>query len=586
MPSPRIPDYIIAGGGLCGLVLAARLSEDPSVFVCVLESGSEAFHDENIDVPANLAQTWGNPNYDWAMFSTPQKEASGRPIFLPRGKGLGGSTLINVMELTRASSVEYDAIEKLGNPGWNWNEFLKYFKKSESFAYSPQEAEAYGMHFDGNAHGTDGPLKKTFPRCMDMLAQPALQTADILGIHRNPDPSAGDNRGIFVATKSIDTNATRSSAASAYYEPNKTRPNLAILSGARVVRLLTGKDAGSGIVIRGVEYLKGDALNVLEASKEVILCAGSYETPKILELSGIGDPSILRKLGIPVVHDLKSVGANHQDHLVFTFTSRLNGKVETYDSMQDPEVAKTQKELYTEARTGLLSATPSLFAFLPLHTVDKDDIILDSARNLKLADANAAAQKTFKLQQEWLVDDRIPWIDINFIDRFMPGPGATFEPRAYMTINVMLLHPFGRGSVHITSSDPLQNPAIELNIFDNNVDLDMFVETYKFAREFLTTGPLGALVEEEICPATELKTDDDIKDFLRQSVGSSFHPVGTVGMLPEKDGGCVDAELKVYGTANLRVVDASIIPINISAHLQATLYAIAEKAADIIKKGI
>ncbi|KAJ7717135.1 GMC oxidoreductase-domain-containing protein [Mycena metata] len=379
----------------------------------------------------------------------------------------------------------------------------------------------------------------------------------------------------------------------AYYEPNKDRPNLTILGGARVVRLLTGKDAGSEIVIRGVEYLKGNALNVLEASKEVILCAlsgkgrvnftdaglsGSYGSPKILELSGIGDPLILGKLGISVVLDLKSVGANHQANIMpvtieqtLTFQAgppffTLKGKVETYDSVQDPEVAKTQKELYTEARTGLLSATPSLFAFLPLQTVDKDDIILDSARKLKLADANAAAQKTFKLQQEWLVDDHIPWIDINFIDRFMPGPGATFEPgRAYMTIN---------------------NPAIELNIFDNNVDLDMFVETYKFARKFLTAGPLGALVEEEICPATELKTDDDIRDFLRQSVGSSFHPVGTVGMLPEKDGGCVDAELKVYGTANLRVVDASIIPINISAHLQATLYAIAEKAADIIKKGI
>ncbi|KAJ7717134.1 hypothetical protein B0H16DRAFT_1740755 [Mycena metata] len=122
------------------------------------------------------------------MFSTAQKEANGRPIFLPRGKGLGGSTLINVMELTRASSVEYDAIEELGNPGWNWNEFLKYFKKSEIFVYSPQEAEAYGMHFDDNAHGSDRPLKKTFPRCMDTLAQLALQTADILGIYRNPDP--------------------------------------------------------------------------------------------------------------------------------------------------------------------------------------------------------------------------------------------------------------------------------------------------------------------------------------------------------------------------------------------------------------
>ncbi|KAF8145110.1 GMC oxidoreductase [Mycena galopus ATCC 62051] len=587
MLSTSIPDYIIVGGGLCGLVLAARLSEDPSVSVCVLESGSETFHDENIDVPANLAQTWGNPNYDWAFFSTPQKEAGARPIFLPRGKGLGGSTLINVMELTRASSVEYDAIEELGNPGWNWNEFLKYFKKSETFTYFPQEVEAYGMHFDDNAHGTDGPLKKTFPRCMDTLVQPALQTADTLGIPRNSDPSAGDNRGIFVATKSIDTNATRSSAASAYYEPNKNRPNLTILTEARVGRLLTVKSSGSEIVIRGVEYLQGDALKILEASKEVILCAGSYQTPKILELSGIGDPSILGKLGIPVVLDLKSVGANHQDHLVYTFTSRLKGELETYDSMQDPGVAERQKKLYTEERTGLLSATPSLFAFLPLHTVDKDNIILDSASKMKLQDTNVAAQKTFKLQQRWLVNDRIPWIDINFIDRFMPGPGANFEPgKAYMTVNVMLLHPFNRGSVHITSSDPLQNPAIELNALDNDVDLAMFVETYRFARKFLTTGPLGALVEEEICPATELKTDDDVKAFLRQSLGSSFHPVGTVGMLPAKDGGCVDPSLKVYGTANLRVVDASILPISLSAHLQATLYAIAEKAADIIKKRI
>ncbi|KAJ7067610.1 GMC oxidoreductase-domain-containing protein [Mycena amicta] len=164
----------------------------------------------------------------------------------------------------------------------------------------------------------------------------------------------------------------------------------------------------------------------------------------------------------------------------------------------------------------------------------------------------------------------------------MPGRGASFEPgRTYMTINVMLLHPFNRGSVHITSSDPLQPPAIELNALDNDTDLAMFVETYKLAGKFFTTGPLGALVEEVICPPTELKTDDEIKEFLRQSLGSSFHPVGTVGMLPEKDGGCVDPSLRVYGTANLRVVDASIIPVLISAHVQATMYAVAEKVCQV-----
>jgi len=441
------------------------------------------------------------------------------------------------------------------------------------------------MHFNAGVHGTNGPLKKTFPRYIDKLAQPALQTADILGIPRSPDPSTGDNRGIFLATKSIDTNAVRSSAASAYYEPNKSRPNLTIVSGARVTRLVTDPGSGAGIIVKGVEYSQDGTIRTIQASKEVILCAGSYTSPQILELSGIGNPTILKKNGIPVVLDLESVGENHQDHLTYTFTARLRGKIETYDSMQDPEVAKEQQKLYAEKRTGLLSTCPSLFTFLPLGTFNKDETIPEFARKMTLDDPNAAAQKTFKLQQKWIENERIPWLDINFIDRFMPGPGAQYEPgKSYMTINIMLLHPFNRGSVHITSTDPLQYPAIEMKALEDNVDLSILVQSYKFARQFLTTGPLGALVEEEICPATELKTDDDIKAFIRQSLGSSFHPVGTVGMLPKEDGGCVDPDLKVYGTANLRVVDASVIPVIISAHLQATLYAIAEKAADIIKK--
>ncbi|KAG6811201.1 hypothetical protein H0H92_008563 [Tricholoma furcatifolium] len=561
---PSSDDYVIIGSGLAGTLLATRLSEDPTVTVTVLEAGSADFHDENIDTPGEnlryLVNNLGNPAKDWAFFSTPQKHLSDRPIFLPRGKNIGGSTLLNFIEYNRATSVEYDVFEKLGSYGWNWDNLLPYFKKSQSLEFREEDAAKAGIKFNKEYHGASGPLKITVPRYLDAVALPWVESVNSLGIKANPDSSDGDNTGVWITTTTLDSKSTRSSAGSAYYEPNQSRPNLKVIMGAHASRIITsGKDV---VVATGVEYLKDGVLHTINATKEVIVSSGTYKTPQILELSGLSDSKVLSKFGISTVVDLPGVGNNLQVTACWIL-----------QSARSLIVADTPGPFFSSKASagGMLSGLPSAFAFLPFKDFDKSGEIASLVHKLPLPTGS-----TLNIQKSWVKDDRVPFLELSAYNRFqlgtLPAPVAGDD---YISSTIILLHPFNTGTVHISSSDVTAAPEIDHNYLDNEVDVKILAEGYRLTRKIYSTAPLKEHIESEVSPGKEIDTDAQFAEYIKKTLGSTFHPIGTASMLPRQDGGIVDSRLKVYGTKNLRVI---------SAHLQGTVYAIAEKAADPIKE--
>ncbi|KAF5367873.1 hypothetical protein D9615_010490 [Tricholomella constricta] len=581
-----IADYVIVGAGLAGIPLAVRLSENPNVTVTVLEAGGDKFHDVNLDTPAYILNNLGDPNKDWSFFSAPQAHLGGRSLYLPRGKGIGGSSLLHYMEVNRASVVEYNALGQLVSPDWSWNNLLSYFRKSETFTYSKQEVQEYGFQFDKLYQGTKGPVQRTIPRWIDQIAQPWIKTLKLMGIQYDADANDGGLTGAWLSTHTIDRHSVRSSAASAsaYYEPNQSRANLKVITGAHAARVLTSTTKGTdAVVATGVEFLKDGTQQTIQANKEVILCAGSYQTPQLLELSGIGDPDVLSKFDIPVVVDLPGVGKNLQvssEHVTVPYTAKLTPGHTTWENLTDPSFAKEQEDLYKTAGGGMLSTVPSTFAFLPFKDFDQDGTIARSINSLTLPNTTSIA-----VQKQWVHEAGVAFLELNAFDRFIPGLTVTKpEPNTnYMSTFVILLHPFSRGSVHIASRDPTAPPNIDVNMLEHDTDIAILVRGYRIVRELARAGPLKDHIASEVSPGEQVQTDEELAEYIRKTAGTTYHPVATVSMLPRNLGGCVDAELKVYGTANLRVVDASIFPFQMSGHPQATLYAVVEKIADVIK---
>ncbi|KII83623.1 hypothetical protein PLICRDRAFT_47095 [Plicaturopsis crispa FD-325 SS-3] len=584
-------DYLVVGGGLAGLVVAARLAEDPHVTVGVIEAGQDttslADISTNVKIPGFMQKNLTKPEVDWTFMSTPQPGANGRPIYLPRGKGLGGSTLINFMLLTRGHADEYDAFEKLGNPGWNWAELFKYFKKSETFTYTEEATTKLAMEVDTSAHGSSGPLQKTTPRWITDAHGAFIEAFKALGVPYNPETSNGNNIGTWASYAALDpVEVTRSSAATAYYEPNRSKKNLTTILGARATRVLFKTDsAEAGKVAEGVEYIQDGKTLVAIAKKEVILAAGSYQTPQLLELSGIGDSKVLGAHGIPVLVDLPGVGNNLQDHSFTCLTAEMDTKQESVDVLlTDPARAAAEWELYEKKKEGIFASTTSVFAFTPLKTLSEDYAaeVTEAAKAISFDHLPEGVKKGLELQKQWLTDDNASVVEFSEFPAFYPALGTTPEAgKKYIFFFVGLTHPFSRGSVHITSATPTDSPAIDPRFLDNGVDVALLAAGIDLVRKAIATNALGAFVGKEVMPGPGTKKE--LEQYVRNTLSTSFHPLGTAAMLPRADGGVVDPSLKVYGTANLRVVDASIIPLQISAHTQATVYAIAEKAADIIK---
>ncbi|KAF8177943.1 hypothetical protein K438DRAFT_1844945 [Mycena galopus ATCC 62051] len=586
-------DFVIIGGGNAGLAIAGRLVENPKVTVCVLEFGKDFSSNEDPKIPGNYMINLGK-EFDGGLLSTPQVNSANRVIYNPRGKGLGGSSLLNWLQVIRAPAAEYDEFEStLKAKGWNSAEFNKYFKKSQNLPMEqPKFKTDYGLKPDPSLYG-DGPIVNTFPRFMPAINDYYYKACAALGVPFNPVGGNGNNSGVWPALSAIDPQTSNRVSSTAYLEPNRNKPNLKIITQAQAIKILF--EASSSLqVATGVVYIQEGEEHPLEctvmATKEVILCAGAYRTPQVLELSGIGHSAHVLK-GEQVV-DLPGVGNNLQEHASCLFLCETKPSIQSYDILMNPnpdlvELAK-HKEEYQKHKTGIFSAVPLSFSYVPLKAFASAEKIVKIKAMVGSAEKTTSitSPSSIKALQN-LIDDedsyQLEFVMVPHHVRSLPN-GEFDSAKKYFFLSIIITHPFSRGSVHLGASNPTGNPTIDLGLFENEIDLEIMVEGLKFIKKLIAQPSLrddaGA---RAVAPSADITSDEGIKDYARRVCSTSFHPVGTASMLPREEGGVVDSNLMVYGTANLRVADASIIPVHISAHPMATVYAIAEKAADIIK---
>ncbi|KAJ7430135.1 glucose-methanol-choline oxidoreductase [Mycena galericulata] len=418
--------------------------EDPEITVAVLEAGEAHIGDPNILVAGQFGQSLADYKYDWAFKTVKQQFSNGREFIWLRGKGLGGSSLLNFYAWIKPPATDIDAFEKLGNPGWNWDEYMKYFQRSEAFHPPAEEHTAVYPHTnDAALRGASGPIHTTVPFHFHAIDTKLFQQTLV-------------NKGLKAARDPYGDNGNMDGQFNSRSERLDSRS--VVLTEAIVTRILfDDARVEEPLTATGVEYVHKARTSRVSAKREVILMP--IQNPKILELSGVGRPEVLTRL---------------------TF-------------------------IY-------LKATPD-------------------------------------------------------------------PAKSYLTVLAALNHPFSRGSI---SSDPFDDPSIDPRYFENDFDLEVLVQHIKYIRTMVDTEPFKSGVGREVDPGPNCVSDQDIREYIKNNIISTWHTVGTCSMMPREKKGVVDPELKVYGTANLRVVDISIVPLHVAAHTQATAYMIAEKAADLI----
>jgi len=592
-------DYLVVGGGTSGLVVAARLSEDPNVTVGVLEAGKYHENAPEVNIPGMMARALHNPEFDWDFRTEPQKYVKDRKLPQSRGKGLGGSSLLNLLAMARPGKVELDALEELGNPGWNWETTLEYMKKSEHLdptKLSPEDAVRYAAAPDPKNHGTNGPIAKSFPPHVTECHTAILDALEAVGLPRNPDNGDGyPVGGLLVVTNVDSTTATRSYSAPGYYAPNAQRPNFLVLTQAYATKIHLGATATGLQRATGASFSYDDKIHDVKAGKEVILSASTFQNPQLLELSGIGDKDILSSFGIETKIDLPGVGENLQDHALVPTIVEVDSKVKSIEILFDPVQLAEQQELYKQQQ-GILAGIPSsVFAFMPGNVIGSEEDV-KKWKSLSSIEGSApeifehtkpsvkkGIQKQYEILSKWIDNPVQPLSQLLMFNGPFPVPGLTIDfSKRHLTLLCAYTHPFHRGTVHIKSTNPAEPPAIRQNYFSNEADLDILVKTVKWINKVYATAPLKDLVVRKLVP-TGGETDEELRDWAKDMLATVHHPVGTCAMLPKELGGVVDSKLLVYGTENLRVIDTSVVPLQISSNVQTLAYAVAEKGADIIK---
>jgi choline dehydrogenase-like flavoprotein len=521
MPSA---DYVIVGAGSAGCALAHRLSEDPGTRVLLLEAGGKARH-PNVRIPAAFAKQF-RTKLDWALETEPEAHCDGRSLFVPRGKGLGGSSSMNAMLYVRGRPLDYDLWEAQGAAGWGWDDVRPYFLRAEDNERGASEHHAVG-----------GPLHVADERSPRALTRAFLEAAPAAGVPVVPDYNGPEQDGASLA-QVTQRDGRRWSTADAYLRPALGRPNLEVVTGAHVVGLALDGDRAVGVRFRD----RRGREQVARAEREVLLSAGSFGSPQLLMLSGIGPADELRAAGVEVRHDLPGVGENLQDHPYVVCIWEATG-----GSLYGADKPKPLLEWLLRRSGPLTSTVAEAFAFVR------------SRPGLPAPDLQ------FHVAPAYFNDNGFDEHDGH---AFTSGP--------------VLITPRSRGHVRLRSADPSSPPRITTNSLAEPEDLAALVAGVRLARELAAAEPLRSMLGREMLPGAGVADDADLEADVRRRVELLYHPVGTC-RIGVDDLAVVDPELRVRGLAGLRVVDASVMPVIPGGNTNAPTIMVAERAADLIR---
>jgi choline dehydrogenase len=528
-------DFIVVGSGSAGCAVANRLTANGRHTVLLIEAGGRDTN-YNIKIPLFVANILNDERLTWPYMTEPQTHLNGKPQKWARGRVIGGSSSINGNLFVRGDPLEYDKWRDAGCTGWGYSDLLPIFKRLEDYPEG-----------DPAVRGRGGPIHCTSLDKFDPLSDAFVGACADAGFKRLADYNDGSYEGAFYLQYST-RNGLRNSSAAGYLRSANQRPNLTVLPNATVTRVvLEGKRA------KGVEYRLGDAtLREVRARREVVLSAGPLASPQLLELSGIGNSEILQQHGVPVAHHLPGVGENLRDHPNTRLTFECSQPITINDVLQSPWLKFKEGLRFIFKREGLLTI------------------------------CSATAQMNFRSHPELKQPDLVlRLLPLSGRDRYARTPGYGMDPFPGFTFGVTVLQPRSIGTLHIQSRDPLQQASMDPRYLSHEADAQLFLDGMRLARKVAQMPSLKPLIVRETRPGPEVADDAGLLDYMRGTIQTSWHMVGTTKMGTDP-AAVVDPELRVHGIANLRVVDSGICPTIPASNTNIPSIAIGEKGADLL----